>query len=102
MCHLYTLFIKQCREQIGMTQEELAFKIGKTQGFISQIEKDNSVREKSPQLITLIEIADALNVCPNDLIRFRCMDCKRFNICNKHQEMEDNRQYFEEHFDFYI
>lgn len=67
-----------------MTQEELAFKIGKSQSFISQIEKHNSTRSKSLQLSTLIDIAQALDVCPNELIHFQCKDCWRRGTCNKY------------------
>ena len=102
MCHLYTLYIRHFREAIGMTQSELAFKIGKSQGFISQIEKPNSIRKKSILLSDLVLIAQALNVCPNDLVRFRCVDCHRFNICTRHENLEKDDIYFKEHLEFYI
>lgn len=100
--NLYTLYVKNFREAKGITQSELAFRIGKTQGYISQIESDNSIRSRSPQLIDIVAIANALDVCPNDLIRFKCNDCRRFDNCNRHENLEKDDIYFKEHFDFYI
>jgi DNA-binding XRE family transcriptional regulator len=101
-CNLYTLYIKQYREMRRMTQSELADMIGKSQSYVAQIEKDNSIRNKSILLSDLILKSHALDVCPNDLYRFRCIDCHRFYSCNRHQYSEDDDIYFKEHFEYYI
>jgi len=100
--NLYTLYIKRYRELRRMSQSELAFKIGKSQGFISQIEKNNISRNKSPQLVTLVLIAQALDICPNDIVIFKCNQCHRFNICTRHQQIEEDDVYFKDHLDYYI
>lgn len=99
---MYVLYVKKYRLMRRMSQEELAFKIGRSQSFIAQIEKDNSIRTKSPRLSTLTLIAKALNVCANDLIRFKCSECHRFKNCNRHKYLEEDDVYFKEHFDYYI
>ena len=102
MCHLYTLYIKKFREAKRMTQSELAFRIGKTQGYVSQIEADNTSRTRSPKLIDLIKIADILDICANDLFRLRCIDCQRFDKCTRHENLEQDDEYFKEHLEYYI
>ena len=102
MCHLYTLYIKRYRELRRMTQSELAFKIGKSQGFISQIESPNSIRKKSILLTDLILISQALDICPNLLFRFKCVDCLRYEKCTRHENLEKDDDYFKEHLDYYI
>jgi len=102
ICNLYTLYVKRFRELRRMTQSELAFKIGKSQGFISQIEMDNNIRTKSILLVDLVLIAQALNVCPNDLIRYRCRQCHRFDICTRHKYLEKDDEHFKEHLGYYI
>jgi transcriptional regulator with XRE-family HTH domain len=102
MCHLFTLYIKRFREAKKMTQSELGFKIGKSQGFISQIEADNISRKKSILLIDIIAIADALDVCCNDLIRFKCVDCRRFSKCTRHENLQQDDEYFKCHLEYYI
>jgi len=101
-CNLYTLYIKKYREMRRMSQSELAFKIGKSQGFISQIEADNSTRKKSILLSDIIKIADILDVCPNVIIRFKCSNCLRFDKCTRHEHLEDDTTYINEYLEFYI
>ena len=85
-----------------MSQAELAFRIGKSQSFIAQIEKDNNIRTKSILLADLVLIAQVLDVCPNDLIRYKCNTCHRFNICTRHEHLKKDDIYFKEHLDYYI
>mgnify|MGYP000756540153 FL=1 len=50
--------IRSLRMQLGISQEELAFKIDSARNFIGCIER----AEKSPTIFTLFRIAQALNV----------------------------------------
>lgn len=50
--------IRQARERLGISQEELAFRIGKTQNAISTYENGN----RMPHLSHLPELARALGV----------------------------------------
>ena len=58
--------IRQKREQENMTQEQLAKKVGVTQGYIAQLE---SGLKRNPSLPTLKKIAKALGVPVTDLLR---------------------------------
>ena len=57
--------IRACRERAGLTQEELARRLGCTQSFISQIE----AADARPTLGTLQKVAEALGCPIGDLVR---------------------------------
>jgi transcriptional regulator with XRE-family HTH domain len=59
------LRVKQCRLMRGMSQEELAERLGVQQPFVSRIENGT----KYPSIQTLCEIAKILRCEPNDLIK---------------------------------
>lgn len=50
--------VKICREELGLTQQELAQIVGLSQETISQYE----IGSRTPNIITAKKIADALNV----------------------------------------
>jgi transcriptional regulator with XRE-family HTH domain len=52
--------------QAGLTQEELADRIGETQPYISELET-GAVR--NPRVETLLALADALGTTVDDLLR---------------------------------
>jgi transcriptional regulator with XRE-family HTH domain len=52
------LNIKERREELGLTQKELAEKAGITQSFLCDIEQGRS----KPSIDTAVKIADALNI----------------------------------------
>lgn len=56
--------IKRIREDIGLTQQELALKVGVSQPMIGQIERE----AKIPTMLLGKEIADVLNCSVEDLI----------------------------------
>jgi ribosome-binding protein aMBF1 (putative translation factor) len=57
--------LRACRERKGLTQEELAKRMGCTQSYISQIEQPDA----RPTLGTLQKAADALGGSLADLVR---------------------------------
>ena len=57
--------IRACRERSGLTQEELAKRLGCTQSYISQIEHPDA----RPTLGTLQKVAEALGCPVGDLVR---------------------------------
>lgn len=57
--------VREHRTQMGLTQEELAEKVGVWQSFIGQIERG----EKQPSVGVLVKLADALGVTTEDLLR---------------------------------
>ena len=57
-------FIKEWREYRGLSQEQLAERVGKTRGLIGQIET-----YKTSYTASIEAIADALNCTPDDLRR---------------------------------
>ena len=58
--------ISAYRNKLGLTQEELANKIGISYSYLSQIEAPNVVKKMS--LEALFDIADALNVDVKNLL----------------------------------
>ena len=54
--------IKSTRISKGISQMELSLRSNLSQSFIANIEKG----KKQPSVLTLIRIADALGVCPQD------------------------------------
>lgn len=101
---MFVLYIKKYRELRKMSQQELGDLIGKTQQHISLLESDNIIRKRSVKLNDLELIAQALNVCCNDLIHYKCSnECHRFNKCNKqHEHLDENDDFFKQHLQFYI
>ncbi len=57
--------IKNARIRLGMSQKDLADKIGLTSSFISQIENN----QISPSLNSFLQIAEALGISPDDLLQ---------------------------------
>jgi len=55
--------IRKLRQECGLSQEELAFKINSARNFVGCIER----AEKSPTIYTLYKIANALNVTVSEL-----------------------------------
>lgn len=56
--------IRQYRQELGITQEDLALQINTSTAYISNIERGL----KKPSLQKLVEIADAMHVTVNDFI----------------------------------
>ncbi|MBI3801759.1 MAG: helix-turn-helix transcriptional regulator [Deltaproteobacteria bacterium] len=57
--------LRICRERAGLTQEELARRIGCRQSYISQVEQP----EARPTLGTLQKVAKAIGCAVGDLVR---------------------------------
>jgi transcriptional regulator with XRE-family HTH domain len=57
--------VRQFRQAIGLTQEELAEQSGFSQQYISGLERG----QRNPTVVSLFELAQALKVTPIDLLR---------------------------------
>jgi transcriptional regulator with XRE-family HTH domain len=57
--------IRERREELGLSQEDLALECGLHRTYISQLERG----QKSPTLRALSLIANALQTAPADLVR---------------------------------
>lgn len=57
--------VRRTRKLRGLTQEQFAEKSGFSQQYLSSLENG----KRNPSVITLYEIAVALNVLPSDLLR---------------------------------
>ena len=57
--------IRSRREELGLTQPELAQKSKLTQGYISKIENDSFV----PKVTTLMVLAISLDLAPNEFLK---------------------------------
>ncbi len=58
--------IRKYRNKLGLTQEELANKVGISYSYLTQIEAPNVVKKMS--LEVLYDIADVLNIDIKDLL----------------------------------
>jgi transcriptional regulator with XRE-family HTH domain len=56
--------LRESRERVGLTQEELSFRAGLSRPYISQLERNL----KSPTVDTLFLICDALGISAAELI----------------------------------
>ncbi|WP_297419019.1 helix-turn-helix transcriptional regulator [Clostridium sp.] len=92
----FDLNLKHYRKLHNLTQEQLAKKAGVSQQLISAIESNS--RSKSPTLMTIAKICEALNICPYSLLHYDCINrCKNFNNCTKKQYIE-NDDYIPDYF----
>lgn len=92
--------IKKLRLARGLTQQQLGDLAGLERSYISRLETFNLERDRSPRLIVIEQIANALKVCPHSLIKYSCEQCPIFENCKK--EKVDIDELIEEYIDFYI
>lgn len=69
--------IKQARLKKGLTQGQLAEKVGISRSYISRIEKREEIHEFDVSLEVVHKIANALDLCPLALAM------RMFDICQK-------------------
>ena len=65
--------LRRYRDNAGLSQQELSDSIGVSKGFISALEGGRSV----PNLDRLIQIADALQVSPGELVNAMLEDAAK-------------------------
>ena len=65
--------LRRYRDNAGLSQQELADSIGVSKGFISALEGGRSV----PNLDRLVQIADALQVSPGELVNAMIEDAEK-------------------------
>lgn len=65
--------IKYWRKKRGISQKDLAEIIGISKSYISDIES----HKKLPSFNVLYKIAEALEVCPKQLIKCDCLKCQK-------------------------
>lgn len=79
---MYELKIKEKRKLKGLTQKQLAFKIERSQNFLSELE--NGRYEISVSL--LCKIGEALDLCPHSLLEYSCpINCAIYCTYNKNK-----------------
>jgi len=71
---LFNLMIRKRRNELHMSQEELAFLSGVSQNTISLLEKGNC-RTTAIGERTILQIAEALECCPLTLLKCNCEYC---------------------------
>ena len=59
--------IKDLRNRVGLTQQELADRTELTKGFISQLERG----QVSPSVVTLLDLIECLGTTASDFLRKR-------------------------------
>lgn len=78
----YSLDIKQLRKDAGLTQSQLAYRLGMTQSQISKLENSNRIDTD-----LLVKIADALMITPNELMNYSREMPKPFEVENTGQAL---------------
>lgn len=63
--------VRTCRQERGMSQEQLALDAGMKRSYVSEIERGF----RNPSVRALGRLADALNVAPDVLLRHNPTDC---------------------------
>jgi transcriptional regulator with XRE-family HTH domain len=96
------LYIKKYRILRGYTQEQLADMVGISQAMIALLEAPNVTRRKSPRLKLLIKLAEALEICYNDILHFHCNECPMLSGCNKKQYLEYDDDFFDNNLIYYL
>lgn len=71
--------LKSLREEAGLSQGELARKIGVTQGYISQLE--NPIYKKNATVEIIDKLAVALNICPPIIYMHFSSLCSNCKFC---------------------
>jgi transcriptional regulator with XRE-family HTH domain len=97
---MYVLYIKKFRLLRRLTQEELSFKSGIDASYISRLEAENTVRVRSPKLNIIRDLAIGLQICPMDIIFYKCISCEQFNTCKKKQYLGED--YFKDNIIYYL
>lgn len=64
-CHKFGLRLREIRTSRGLTQEELAYRANMSVPYLSDIERGKS----SPSLAMLVDLAEALEMHPSDLLK---------------------------------
>jgi transcriptional regulator with XRE-family HTH domain len=64
-----------------MSQRRLSQKSGVSTSYISKLEADNSIRDRSPNLAILEALACSLTICVRDLVFYPCIECSQAEKC---------------------
>ena len=60
----FGIVLRICRQEKGLTQEQLGERVGVVRSFICTVENGN----RQPSLQMVLKLADALGVLPGDLV----------------------------------
>lgn len=99
---MYKYLGKRLRHRRHIRQKDLAKKSGLSESYISHLEKDNSIRDRTPSLQTIESLAIAMEICPRDIIIYPCIRCQLRTICKKNKDMREPEIIINEILDFYI
>jgi transcriptional regulator with XRE-family HTH domain len=95
--------VKRHRKRRRIRQKDLSKKSGVSTSYISYLEADNSIRDRTPTLQIIENLATSLEICINDLIFYPCIECPLNTTCNKKEkDMRDPDVISNEILDFYI
>lgn len=82
---MFDLQIKKYRNLRHLSQEQLGLLCDLSPSYISRLEA-GTLRDRSPTLNTILNVAYSLAVCPLDLISFDCNQCKLKDNCKKREK----------------
>lgn len=99
---VYKYLGKRLRHRKRIRQKDLARKSGLSASYISHLEKDNCIRDRTPTLQTLESVAIAMGICPRDMVIYPCIRCQLFSNCKKEKDMREPNEIIKEILDYYI
>lgn len=83
---MYKILIKRFRNIKRMNQKDLSKKCGLSISYISRLEANNSIRDRTPSLQSIESLAISLNVCVNSLVFYPCIECNQNETCTKKEK----------------
>ena len=93
---------RRLRHRRRIRQKDLAKKSGLSASYLSHLEQDNIIRDRTPSLQTLECIAIAMEICPRDIVIYPCIRCQISLNCKKDKDMREPEIIIKEILDFYI
>jgi transcriptional regulator with XRE-family HTH domain len=100
---MYRILVKRHRRRRRIRQKDLSKKSGVSESHISHLEADNSVRDRTPTLQTVENLAIAMEICPYDIVMYPCIECVINSTCSKpEKDMRDPDIIIDEILDFYL
>lgn len=83
---MYYILAKKFRKRKRMTQEELAKRSGVSESYLSHLEKEGVLRDRTPTIQTLENLSISLGVCVKDIGFYPCIECPMSETCTKKEK----------------
>jgi transcriptional regulator with XRE-family HTH domain len=86
-----------------MTQKQLAEKSGISESYLSHLEKETTLRDRTATMQCIEDLALSLKICVHDLIIYPCIECSLNTDCTrKRKDMRSIEEIEKEILEYYI